>query len=122
MSSHAQNKAILAYHEVMPESNYSYCVPFRQFRDQLRIFGHGSGGPGALVTFDDGELSQMEIAAPLLLEFGIKATYFVTPGFSLGLRGNFWAGNSSGSCRRRDIRSNRTDGRINFSPAVMTAI
>jgi peptidoglycan/xylan/chitin deacetylase (PgdA/CDA1 family) len=81
MSSHAQNKAILAYHEVMPETNYSYCVPLRQFKDQLGILSHGSeAGAGALVTFDDGELSQMEIAAPLLLEFGIKATYFVTPG------------------------------------------
>ena len=81
MSSHSQKKAILAYHEVMPESNYSYCVPLRQFKDQLSMLGHGSeGGLGALVTFDDGELSQMEIAAPLLLEFGIKATYFITPG------------------------------------------
>jgi len=81
MSSHAQNQAILAYHEVMPESNYSYCVPLRQFKDQLGILSHGlESGPGALVTFDDGELSQMEIAAPLLLDFGIKATYFITPG------------------------------------------
>jgi peptidoglycan/xylan/chitin deacetylase (PgdA/CDA1 family) len=53
----------------------------RQFKDQLGILSHGSeAGAGALVTFDDGELSQMEIAAPLLLEFGIKATYFITPG------------------------------------------
>lgn len=81
MSSHAQDKAILAYHEVMPESSYSYCVPLRQFKDQLGILGHGpEAGPRALVTFDDGELSQMEIAAPLLLDFGIKATYFITPG------------------------------------------
>jgi len=81
MSSHAQPTAILAYHEVMPESNYSYCVSLRQFKDQLGILGHGSEAEfGAHVTFDDGELSQMEMAGPLLLEYGIKATYFVTPG------------------------------------------
>jgi peptidoglycan/xylan/chitin deacetylase (PgdA/CDA1 family) len=81
MSSQAHNKAILAYHEVMPESDYAYCVPSRQFREQLRKLQEcGDEGSPWHLTFDDGERSQMEIAGPLLREHGMKATYFVTPG------------------------------------------
>jgi peptidoglycan/xylan/chitin deacetylase (PgdA/CDA1 family) len=81
MSSRFQNKTILAYHEVMPESDYAYCVPSRQFREQLRkLQDCAAAGFATQVTFDDGERSEMEIAGPLLREHGIKATYFVTPG------------------------------------------
>jgi len=80
MSSRVQNKAILAYHEVMPESDYAYCVRSGQFTQQLRKLQDCGAGFQAHVTFDDGERSQMEIAGPLLLDHGIKATYFVTPG------------------------------------------
>ena len=37
MSSHLQRRAILAYHEVMPESDYAYCVPVSKFREQMRM-------------------------------------------------------------------------------------
>jgi peptidoglycan/xylan/chitin deacetylase (PgdA/CDA1 family) len=81
MSPRVRKRAILAYHEVMPGSDYAYCVPSRQFKEQLRkLQDCAAAGIATQVTFDDGERSQMEIAGPLLLEHGIKATYFVTPG------------------------------------------
>jgi len=81
MGSHVQKRAILAYHEIMPESDYSYCVPAGNFKDHLQVFSDQlHAGHAAQITFDDGEQSQMEVAGPLLHESGIKATYFVTPG------------------------------------------
>lgn len=38
-------------------------------------------GKYAVLTFDDGLLDNYEIAAPILEQFGCKATFFVIPGF-----------------------------------------
>ncbi len=81
MSSHLQRRAILAYHEVMPNSDYAYCVPERKFREQMQLLSvQNESGVNAQVTFDDGERSEKEIAGAVLAELGIKATYFITPG------------------------------------------
>jgi len=78
------NRAVLAYHEVMPESDYSYCVTSSAFAEHLALFDSvaRSGGPElpVQITFDDGERSQYLNAAPILAEHCISATYFVTPG------------------------------------------
>ncbi len=72
---------VLAYHEVMPESNYAYCVTSASFAEQLRLFDAlKNESVGTRITFDDGEQSQYHNALPLLTECEIKATYFVTPG------------------------------------------
>jgi peptidoglycan/xylan/chitin deacetylase (PgdA/CDA1 family) len=78
----ATREAVLAYHEVMPESNYAYCVTSSAFAEHLRLFDSlkKSNSQGAQVTFDDGEQSQYHNALPLLAQYGIKATYFATPG------------------------------------------
>lgn len=78
----ATRVAVLAYHEVMPESNYAYCVTSSAFAEHLRLIDslRKSNSQGAQVTFDDGEQSQYHNALLLLAEYGIKATYFVTPG------------------------------------------
>ena len=34
----AHRDMVLAYHEVMPESNYAYCVTSDSFAEQLRLF------------------------------------------------------------------------------------
>ena len=80
----AIHHAVLAYHEVMPESDYAYCVTSSSFAQQLALFDSvaKNGGPRLpfQVTFDDGERSQYLNAAPILAEHGISAIYFVTPG------------------------------------------
>ena len=74
---------VLAYHEVMPESNYAYCVTCASFAGHLALVsslvGH-KGTAAATITFDDGEDSQYRNALPLLAQQGIKATFFVNPG------------------------------------------
>jgi len=78
----AARNMVLAYHEVMPESNYAYCVTAASFAEQLRLLDSlkKTKSFGAQITFDDGEQSQFHNALPLLAEHGFKATYFVTPG------------------------------------------
>jgi peptidoglycan/xylan/chitin deacetylase (PgdA/CDA1 family) len=80
----ASDGAVLAYHEVMPESSYAYCVPCEALKQQLHLVqGHTSGlgtDFGVHVTFDDGEQSQYRHAFPLLAQYNIAATFFVTPG------------------------------------------
>src|SRR5579859_1941497 len=73
---------VLAYHEIMPESNYSYCVPGGSFAAQLELLRALAADEGlrARVTFDDGEQSEYRNAGPLLSKRGITATYFVNPG------------------------------------------
>ncbi len=73
---------VLAYHEVMPESNYAYCVLCKNFREHLTMLHSVAreSGVRAYVTFDDGEQSQFTNALQLLEEQGIAATYFVNPG------------------------------------------
>jgi peptidoglycan/xylan/chitin deacetylase (PgdA/CDA1 family) len=84
MPESAINHAVLAYHEVMPESDYSYCVTSSAFAEHLEFLDSiaKSAGPQlpVQITFDDGERSQYLNAAPLLAEHGLSATYFVTPG------------------------------------------
>lgn len=78
----ANTNTVLAYHEVMPESNYAYCVTSEAFAEQLRLLEalKKNKSLDTRITFDDGEQSQFHNALPLLTQQGFKATYFVTPG------------------------------------------
>jgi peptidoglycan/xylan/chitin deacetylase (PgdA/CDA1 family) len=78
----AAERMVLAYHEVMAESNYSYCVTRESFAAQLGLIKSLAPEGRAHVTFDDGEQSQLQNAAPVLGECGIAATYFVNPGLA----------------------------------------
>ena len=80
--SSANRNMVLAYHEVMPESNYAYCVTSAAFAEQLRLLESlkNSKSLNIDLTFDDGEQSQFQNALPLLAHHGFKVTYFVTPG------------------------------------------
>ena len=84
MRESAMHNAVLAYHEVMPESNYAYCVTSGAFADHLRLFDSLAKNDvprsSVRITFDDGEQSQYRNAMPLLAEHGFSARYFVTPG------------------------------------------
>jgi peptidoglycan/xylan/chitin deacetylase (PgdA/CDA1 family) len=94
MHQSAPNCAVLAYHEVMPESNYSYCVSSGSFAEHLALFDSVAKHDGpklpVQITFEDGERSQYLNAAPLLAKHGISATYFVTPGL-IGTAAKFLA-------------------------------
>ena len=74
---------VLAYHEVLPESNYAYCVPCDHFAEHMNLLSllvqSAGSGDYARITFDDGEQSQFRNALPLLRRHGISATYFVNP-------------------------------------------
>ena len=78
----ANTNMVLAYHEVMPESIYAYCVTAEAFAEQLRLLEslRKTKSLDAKITFDDGDQSQFHNALPLLAQHGVKATYFVTPG------------------------------------------
>lgn len=78
----ADRNMVLAYHEVMPESNYAYCVTSEAFAEQLRLLESLKKNKplDTKITFDDGEQSQFHNALPLLTQHGFRATYFVTPG------------------------------------------
>jgi|KBSMisStaDraftv2_1062788.scaffolds.fasta_scaffold436338_2 peptidoglycan/xylan/chitin deacetylase (PgdA/CDA1 family) len=78
----ANRNMVLDYHEVMPESNYAYCVTSEAFAEQLHLLEslRKTKSLDTKITFDDGEQSQFHNALPLLAEYGFKATYFVTPG------------------------------------------
>jgi peptidoglycan/xylan/chitin deacetylase (PgdA/CDA1 family) len=82
MQPSADRNMVLAYHEVMPESNYAYCVTAASFAEQLCLLDSlkQTKSLATQITFDDGEQSQFHYAMPLLAEHGFKATYFVTPG------------------------------------------
>jgi len=75
---------VLAYHEIMPESTYSYCVRRDALAQQLQLIQTHSAGKGSCspvkVTFDDGDHSQYVYALPLLGQSNISAIFFVTPG------------------------------------------
>ncbi|HKV91079.1 MAG TPA: polysaccharide deacetylase family protein [Candidatus Angelobacter sp.] len=76
-------RVVLAYHEVLPESNYAYCVPCDHFAEHMSLLAQSVGlGDHARITFDDGEQSQSKNALPLLRRHGISATYFVNPGLA----------------------------------------
>jgi peptidoglycan/xylan/chitin deacetylase (PgdA/CDA1 family) len=83
MGQTAGQNAVLAYHEVMPESNYAYCVTTSAFTEHLQLFDscakNGQDSP-VVITFDDGEQSQLHNALAPLAKHGVSARYFVTPG------------------------------------------
>lgn len=54
-------------------------VPLSEQIEGLRC-GDGAAGT-ASITFDDGYLDNYEVAAPILREYGLPATFFVTAGF-----------------------------------------
>jgi peptidoglycan/xylan/chitin deacetylase (PgdA/CDA1 family) len=74
-----------------------FCEFFRaQFRvvplgEQIRALRAGQPIGGSLsITFDDGYLDNFEVAAPILKELGLPATFFVTTNFVESQSVPFW--------------------------------
>jgi peptidoglycan/xylan/chitin deacetylase (PgdA/CDA1 family) len=88
----------LTYHRVVPTSvSYTYALTTEQFREHLTALQSGvaASSLGAKITFDDGNRTQFQHAVPLLAEFGFKANFFVTAG---------WTDVNKGSMDTRELR------------------
>ncbi len=74
---------------IAPEDR-PYAVSIEEFSKQLSVLNQYSTGllqpeacnnPQVILTFDDGHISNYDLALPLLLEHGIAASFFVTSNF-----------------------------------------
>jgi peptidoglycan/xylan/chitin deacetylase (PgdA/CDA1 family) len=93
---------VLMYHEVGPRETLTerYTVPTDNFRAQLRYLrdngyttislrdylaqarvGVSAARMPVILTFDDNNLSHYLVSTPLLVEFGLTATFFIVSGF-----------------------------------------
>jgi len=79
----------LLYHELRPGgSGYSYVIDTSLFEKHVDLFvklraaGSGSLGLWPAVTFDDGHISNYDLAAPVLLARGLSAHFFITVGWT----------------------------------------
>lgn len=68
-------------HAGVPPSEAPYWLPEARFRAVMeRAAALRDGGRDIAVTFDDGNLSDLEIAAPVLSELGFRGEFFVLTG------------------------------------------
>jgi peptidoglycan/xylan/chitin deacetylase (PgdA/CDA1 family) len=89
------------YHELRPGgSRYSYVVSTELFETHLSLFAEMREMPNRhidpRVTFDDGHLSDYEHALPLLESKNLRATFFITAG---------WTGKRNGYMGWTEIKS-----------------
>ncbi len=82
----SSNRLFFLYHELRAApSNYSYVIERTAFEQHLDLFLHAQTlGNTTLypeITFDDGHLSNYEIALPSLASRNLTATFFLTVGW-----------------------------------------
>ena len=82
----------LLYHELRPvKTRYSYVTPCGEFSAHCELFSRlrrNSAGLIPEITFDDGHVSDAHYALPVLGHFGLRATFFITAGWT-GTRAGF---------------------------------
>ncbi len=95
------NRLHLLYHELRTvPSAYSYVLDKREFERHADLFvetrslGRASFWPE--ITFDDGHISNFELALPALVQRGLQATFFITAG---------WTGTRAGYMGWDELRS-----------------
>ena len=101
---------IVGYHNITPTpiSKFSHSVGVRGFRQQVRTLrkianvvplhsavnalrdGRELPPRAVAITFDDGYRDALDVAAPILLEYGMPATFFVVSGFASGECEAWW--------------------------------
>jgi peptidoglycan/xylan/chitin deacetylase (PgdA/CDA1 family) len=95
------------YHELRQEkSDYSYALEAGAFEQHVALFGQlrreiRPGGVWPEVSFDDGHISNHELAAPALEGSGIVARFFITAG---------WTGQRAGYMGWRELRELQAAG------------
>jgi len=77
----------LLYHEISANpGKYTYALDKDRFRKHLELFARVRNGESGWlwpeVTFDDGHVSNLDYALPLLSEFNIAAHFFITVGWT----------------------------------------
>jgi hypothetical protein len=97
----SQCRLYLLYHELRPNgSKYSYVIENAEFEKHLDLFSrlreNAEGGSLPEITFDDGHLSNLEYALPLLDSRKLKARFFITAG---------WTGHKPGYMGWDDLRT-----------------
>jgi len=85
--SSSRRRVYLLYHEISSEpGEYKYAIDKGRFREHLNLFTRMRREENAWfrpeVTFDDGHVSNLDQALPLLSEFGIIAQFFITVGWT----------------------------------------
>lgn len=65
----------------VPWDERPYWCPLGEWRALVEVLGEASrGGSPVEITFDDGNVSDVEVALPALLEHGLRATFHVCAG------------------------------------------
>jgi peptidoglycan/xylan/chitin deacetylase (PgdA/CDA1 family) len=81
-----QQSIHLLYHEVRTgASSYTYAIDQAMFERHLDLYARliASGTtPQPAITFDDGHVSNIQLAAPSLASRGLAATFFITVGWT----------------------------------------
>lgn len=103
-----QRRLYLLYHELRStESRYSYVVGTNVFERHVDLFVslRKAQGSGLFpeITFDDGHISNLEIAAPILQARGVAARFFITVG---------WTGKKPGYMGWPELRSLHEAGQL----------
>ena len=83
----------LLYHELRPlQSRYPYALETGSFKQHVDLFHHLRGtstaGLRPEITFDDGHVSNLRYALPILNSRELKAHFFITAGWT-GQRANY---------------------------------
>lgn len=83
----SRRRVYLLYHEISSEPReYKYAIDKARFREHLGLFARMRREEDRWitpeVTFDDGHISNVDQALPLLSEFGIIADFFITVGWT----------------------------------------
>jgi Polysaccharide deacetylase len=98
----------LLYHELRPgDCQYSYVMDTGVFRQHAELFAQLQKGdrPGLRpeITFDDGHISNVEFAAPILQSLGLTAHFFITVG---------WTGTKQGYMGWPELRRLHESGHV----------
>ncbi len=102
----SSNRLFFLYHELRAEpSHYSYVIQQTVFEQHADLFLHARMLGGATlfpeITFDDGHVSNYEIALPALAARNLTATFFLTVG---------WMGSRSGYMDWNQIKALHNTG------------
>jgi peptidoglycan/xylan/chitin deacetylase (PgdA/CDA1 family) len=94
------DRLYLLYHELRStRSDYSYVVTAASFEEQIKLFVELRESQSATlrpeITFDDGHISNFELALPILQSYAVPAWFFITVG---------WTGSRAGYMNWQELR------------------